>query len=72
MKRLVLWSLLAAFLLIVGVWPAVGDFVGATLGLVFTGAFQLLAQPAVFGLAVVLLFVAHRNRQASTSKKQVA
>jgi hypothetical protein len=43
----ILWSLLAAYLLVVGLWPAAATPVE----LAATGAFTVLAQPAVLLLA---------------------
>lgn len=71
MKRSVLWLLLVALLLLVGACPSVADGIGATLGLVFAGAVQLLSQPPVFALAAVLVMVAayrNRPRPAATAR----
>lgn len=45
----ILWALVALYLLVVGLWPAAA----APVSLAATGAFTVLAQPAVF-LAVLL------------------
>lgn len=49
--RALLWSLLAALLVLVGAYPALAAFVGglllAALGLALHGAALLVAQPAV-------------------------
>ncbi|MER8004784.1 hypothetical protein [Streptomyces sp. NPDC094149] len=66
-KHPVLGSLLAIYLLIVGVWaPAALPVV-----LVATGAFTVLAQPPVFlaALAVAGLVAALRHRPAPASVK---
>lgn len=64
-RRPVLWLLLAAFLLLVGVAPSIASVIGGTLGLVFAGALELLAQPPVLGLALVLLVFASFRRKPS-------
>lgn len=70
MMRLIRWLLLAAFLFLVGACPSVATAIGATLGLVFAGALELLAQPPVFALAGGLLIVAvYRNRHDSTPRR---
>lgn len=68
MRPLYLLSM-AALLLIAGIWPsaaeAIGHFLASTVGLLGVGARELLAQPAVFGLAVTgLLIHAYRTRSA--------
>ena len=57
----ILWSLLAAYLLVVGLWPAAATPVNVAA----VGAFTVLAQPAVLLLAaVVALVVSARRRPA--------
>ncbi|WP_369211342.1 hypothetical protein [Streptomyces flavofungini] len=61
--RLLSWLFVVAFLLLVGAVPAIASVIGATLGLVLAGGVELLAQPAVLGLALGgLAFVAFRRR----------
>ena len=62
--RLLMWLLLAAFLLLVGIAPSIASMIGGTLGLVFAGALVLLAQPPVLLLAVVLMLFASLRRKA--------
>lgn len=55
----ILWLLAGAYLLLVGLWPAAASPVE----LAATGAFTVLAQPAVLLLAAVVAVVASiRNR----------
>ncbi|AVH59976.1 MULTISPECIES: hypothetical protein [Streptomyces] len=57
----ILWSLLAAYLLVVGLWPAAA----IPVELAATGAFTVLAKPAVLLLvAVVALIVSALRRPA--------
>jgi len=55
----ILWSLLAAYLLVVGLWPAAATPVE----LAATGAFTVLAQPAVLLLAAVVALIASALRR---------
>lgn len=55
--RLLLWLLLAAFLLVTGLWPSIAAAAGGALGLIFAGGLQLLSQPPVLGLALALLIL---------------
>lgn len=57
--RYILWSLLAAYLLIVGLWPAAA----APVELTASGAFVVLAKPPVLLLAALAAAVVHHRRR---------
>ncbi|MFI8872450.1 hypothetical protein [Streptomyces sp. NPDC055243] len=55
--------LLVAFLLLVGVCPPIASVIGSTLGLMFAGIGELLAQPSVLLTVLgVLVVTAYRGR----------
>jgi hypothetical protein len=55
----ILWLLLGAYLLVVGLWPAAATPVE----LAATGAFTVLAQPAVLLLAAAVGLIASARRK---------
>lgn len=55
----ILWLLAGAYLLVVGLWPAAA----APVNLAATGAFTVLAQPAVLLLAAVVAVVVSARRK---------
>jgi hypothetical protein len=55
----ILWLLLGAYLLVVGLWPAAATPVE----LAAAGAFTVLAQPAVLLLAAVVGLIASARRR---------
>jgi hypothetical protein len=55
----ILWLLAGTYLLVVGLWPAAATPVE----LAATGAFTVLAQPAVLLLAVVVALIASARRK---------
>jgi len=64
----ILWLLAGIYLLIVGLWPAAA----APAELAATGAFTVLAQPAVLLLAAVVAAIAsarHRPAPAHTGRR---
>lgn len=62
----ILWLLLGAYLLVVGLWPAAATPVE----LAATGAFTVLAQPAVLLLAAVVALIASARRKAAPASPQ--
>lgn len=63
MRPRTLYVLSAVFLPLVAICPPLASVVNLLLGLAFTGAGELLAQPAVFGAVVAGLIVAsYRGR----------
>ncbi|WP_069883514.1 hypothetical protein [Streptomyces luteocolor] len=57
------WLLLAAFLFLTGICPPIASLLGGTAGLAVAGAVELLSQPPLLGLALVVLAVtAYRRR----------
>lgn len=59
--------LLTVSLLLVGLFPAIAELIGATVGLIFTGAGQLLSQGPVLALVAGLTVLGvHRNRHRTT------
>lgn len=62
--RPVHWLALTVVLLVVGAYPQLAPAIGHTLGLIATGAGQLLAQPVVFGAALLAgAATAYRTRR---------
>ncbi|NUS14094.1 MAG: hypothetical protein HOY69_22255 [Streptomyces sp.] len=55
----ILWLLAGAYLLLVGLWPAAA----APINIAATGAFTVLAQPAVLLLAAVVALIASARRR---------
>lgn len=57
--RLIAWSLISLYLAVVGLWPAAA----APVNLAATGAFTVLAQPAVLLAAAVVAIVVSAQRR---------
>lgn len=77
MRPRTLYVLSAVFLPLVAICPPLASVVNFLLGLVFAGAGELLAQPAVFGAVVAGLVVASyrgrpRTRSARNERKSYA
>ncbi|MEV0556257.1 hypothetical protein AB0I27_22745 [Streptomyces sp. NPDC050597] len=62
--RYILWSLLAAYLLLVGLWPAAA----APIDLAASGAFVVLAKPPVLLLAALVATVLHYRRRPTPAR----
>jgi len=58
----ILWLLAGLYLLVVGLWPAAAT----PINVAATGAFTVLAQPAVLLLAAVVALVASARRRPAS------
>jgi hypothetical protein len=59
----ILWTLLAGYLLLVGLWPAAA----VPVELAATGAFTILTQPAVLLLAAAAAVITSARRRPATA-----